>query len=397
MTWQNKLEKIKRWANIWLSQFRVLCIKNQRPQNTVSGKIVVIKIDAIGDFLIWLDSASQYRECYPNYNITLICNTACEEIAEHTGFFDRIIAIKNKKFEADNSYKKEVLRILQKQNCNVLLQPAYSRTVDMDILACSIPADEKIGFVADESRENLSRYLTFGWVRKRLDKIYDKLIPSGEEDLMELERNARFIRGLGHDFMAGYPTLLPSCIEEGILPEKPYAVLFPGASSEKKMWPIERFAKVGKYLIKQKDWDIYLCGSNEEAYLYERFIKAMGHSAQKDRVHNYFGKTSLLELAEVIRHAKLFVGNDTSGIHFAAAVNTKGICILGEFAYGRFLPYRCERDCAGHEPIIVCHAGMSCAGCAHGTMTQACKKHLLTTGRHLCIENVSVKQVIEQI
>ena len=103
MTWQNKLEKIKRWANIWLSQFRVLCIKNQRPQNTVSGKIVVIKIDAIGDFLIWLDSASQYRECYPNYNITLICNTACEEIAEHTGFFDRIIAIKNKKCEADNS------------------------------------------------------------------------------------------------------------------------------------------------------------------------------------------------------------------------------------------------------------------------------------------------------
>lgn len=397
MIWRNKTEKIRRWANIWISQFRVVGLKNQRPSDDSDDGVAVIKMDAIGDFLIWLDSAAQYRKIYPDHKITLICNTVCGELAEHTGFFDHIIAIQSRKFETDNGYKKEILRMLEKQCYQVLLQPAYSRTVDMDLLAYHIPAREKIGFEADESRENLSRYLTFQRIRRRLDAAYDKLIPSGPENLMELERNAWFIRGLGYDFQAGYPFLTVSKVKTGIIPIKPYAVIFPGASSEKKMWPIERFAQVGEYIISKKDMDIYLCGGKAEAYLYNDFIKSMKQDALIGRVHDYFGKTTLLELAEVIRNAKLLISNDTSGIHFAAAVNTKGICIFGEFAYGRFLPYYCERDCSGHEPIIVCHAGMSCAGCAHGSITKNCREHLLMTGRHLCIENVTVEQVIEKI
>lgn len=397
MAWRNKTEKIRRWANIWISQFRVVGLKNQRPSSDSNNGVAVIKIDAIGDFLIWLDSASQYRKIYPKQQITLICNTVCEELAEHTGFFDHVIAIQSRKFESDNQYKKEILGMLEKQCYQILLQPAYSRTVDMDILAYHIPAKEKIGFVADESRENLSRYLTFSSIRRRLDAAYDKLIPSGQENLMELERNARFIRGLGHDFQAGYPFLPASEVNPDIIPSKPYVVIFPGASSEKKMWPIERFAEVGEYIISKKDMDIYLCGSKSEAYLYNDFVKSVKQGASTGRVHDYFGKTTLLELAEVIRNAELLISNDTSGIHFAAAVNTKGICVFGEFAYGRFLPYCCERDCSGHEPVIVCHAGMSCTGCAHGAITKNCREHLLKTGRHLCIEKVSVEQVIESV
>lgn len=93
----------------------------------------------------------------------------------------------------------------------------------------------------------------------------------------------------------------------------------------------------------------------------------------------------------------MLVGNDTSGIHFAAAVNTKGVCIFGEFAYGRFLPYRCERDCKGHEPIIVCSAKKDCAGCAYEKITAACKEHLLKTGRYQCVDEVSVEQVIQAL
>lgn len=393
MKWQNKIKKIGRWVNIWLSQFQIKRLENQRPIGNIEDSIVVIKMDAIGDFLIWLDSAAQYREIYRNHRIVLICNTICEEIARHTDFFDDIIAIQSKKFESDNRYKKEIWKMLQKQSFKILLQPAYSRTVDMDLLACHIPAKEKIAFVADESRENLSRFLTFREIRQKLDAVYDKLIPPGEEGLMELERNANFIRGLGRVYKVGYPALSVYEVKEGVIPQKPYVVIFPGASSEKKMWPIERFAEVGEYIILEKNMDIYLCGSGAELHLYQAFVDSMKKDKCKERVYNCFGKTTLLELAEIIRHAELIISNDTSGIHFAAAVDTKGICILGEFAYGRFLPYCCEQECKDHNPIIVCHAGMPCAGCAHGSITSECKEHLIKTGRHLCIENISVEQI----
>lgn len=405
MAWRDTWEKASRWMNIWMSQFRIVFLKNRRPAGQGANGIAVIKIDAIGDFLIWLDSASQYRKLYPEQEITLVCNTACAEIAGKTGFFDAVIPVQSRRFESDNRYKKEIWDSFRDKHYHTLLQTAYSRTIDMDLLAMNIPAEEKIAFVADESRVNLSRYMALRSIRKKLDDVYDRLIPSGGEDLMELERNAVFIRGLGQDFQAGYPSLPQMQVQQGVIPPRPYVVIFPGASSGKKMWPIERYAKVGAYIVSEKGMDVYLCGGANEAYLYRQFVEALeaarGHdmeqSRYRDRVHDLFGKTTLPELAEIIRNADLFVGNDTSGIHFAAAVNTRGICIFGEFAYGRFLPYRCERSCEDHEPVIVCSAQKDCAGCAYGTITAECKEHLLRTGRYQCMDEVSVEQVLREI
>lgn len=397
MAWQDAWKKGRRWLNIWMSQFRIAGLKNLRPAFHDVHGIVVIKIDAIGDFLIWLDSASQFRKIYPGQAITLVCNAACVEIAGNTGFFDEIIPVQGRRFESDNRYKKEIWDCFRDRGFQVLLQPAYSRTVDMDLLAMNIPAAEKIAFVADESRVNLSRYMALKTIRRKMDGIYDRLIPSGGENLMELERNAVFIRGLGYDFRAGYPSLPQMNVRQGVIPPAPYAVIFPGASSGKKMWPVERYAGVGEYIISEKDMDIYLCGGANESYLYGQLVGAMKCDSHRQRVHDLFGKTSLPELAEVIRNASLLVGNDTSGIHFAAAVNTRGICIFGEFAYGRFLPYRCERDCSGHEPVIVCSAKKDCAGCAYGAITRECRDHLIRTGRYQCMDEVSVEQVLREI
>lgn len=397
MAWRNTWEKAKRWMNIWFSQFRAAGLKNLRPVLGEAQGIVVIKIDAIGDFLIWLDSASQYREIYPGQIITLVCNTVCAEIAGNTGFFDAIIPVQSRRLESDNRYKKEIWHSFRNKRFHTLLQTVYSRTIDMDLLAMNIPAKEKIAFVADESRMNLSRYIALRSIRQKLDNVYDRLIPSGGDNLMELERNAVFVRGLGYDFQSGYPWLPQTEVRKGVIPQKPYAVIFPGGSSGKKMWPIDRYAQVGEAIISEKGMDIYLCGGENEAYLYGQFVDAMEHALYRDRVHDLFGKTTLPELAEVIRNASLLVGNDTSGIHFAAAVNTKGICIFGEFAYGRFLPYQCERDCEEHEPVIVCSAKKSCAGCANGSITPACKEHLIRTGRYQCIDEVRVEQVLKEI
>ena len=396
---RGKIDKLRRWANIWLSQFKVLKMENARPLNTDNNAVVLIKMDAIGDFIIWLDSAAEYRRIYNGKKLTLVCNSVCEDIAKHVQLFDEIISVNSRKFEADNKYKETILNQVRNMNFDILLQTEFSRTLDMDILACNIPASKKIAFVADDSRMNLSRYITFKKIKKRLDAVYDLLIPSGKKRMMELERNAEFVRGLGYEFQAGFSEL-PRLknISNDIVPQAQYVVIFPGGSAKKKMWPIGRYAQIGEYIVNEKNTDIYLCGSKNEEYLYDDFMKCVSDSSVRARIHNYFGKTSLLELAEVIRNAKLLISNDTSGIHFAAAVDTKGICLYGEFDYGRFLPYKCERDCSQHNPIIICSAGMDCAGCSgKGGITKECRKNLSKTGRYLCIENIQINQVTDSI
>ena len=96
----------------------------------------------------------------------------------------------------------------------------------------------------------------------------------------------------------------------------------------------EGFAQVADYVCERTGWTAYLCGSKSEKPLYEAFA---ADKKEKTKSVDYFGSTSLIELAEVIRHARFVISNDTSGIHFAAAVNTPSVCIMGEYNFGRFL------------------------------------------------------------
>lgn len=389
-----KISKLARWANIWCSQFEAARAVNLRcGANT--GNVLVIKIDAIGDFIIWLDSAKELKSLYPDKRIWLMCGGACADIARATGYFDEIITLNIRKFEGDNQYRKEMLKEFEQYSFDVLIQTAYSRTVHMDLLAASIAADKKIGLVCDETRTNLSRYITTKHNAQRLDNIYDQLIPVSGEWLMEVKRNAELIRGLGKtEFKSSMPVLQPYDVNPEIIPKKPYYVLFPGASTPKKMWNIEKFARVADHIYEKKAWAAYVCGAKEEQYLYDEMIK---HCGKDTKVENYLGKTSLMELSEVIRNAKLVVSNDTSGIHFAAAVDTPSVCILGEYNYGRFLPYDYDDHDCKRSPMIICHKDMPCKKCAVGKMTAECRACMASTGRYLCVDKVQAEEVMEAV
>lgn len=52
------------------------------------------------------------------------------------------------------------------------------------------------------------------------------------------------------------------------------------------------------------------------------------------------GQTSLMELAEVIHRATLYVGADSGPAHLANAAGTPGVIVLGHFrSFQRYLPY----------------------------------------------------------
>lgn len=58
------------------------------------------------------------------------------------------------------------------------------------------------------------------------------------------------------------------------------------------------------------------------------------------RYVNLCGKLSLLETAEVIRRAKLFIGVDSGPAHLANAVGTYGIILIGHYrAFCNYMPY----------------------------------------------------------
>jgi len=55
--------------------------------------VLLVRLDAIGDFILWLDSAKEYRRLYPGEKITLYANSAWSDLAKLLPYWDRVVPV----------------------------------------------------------------------------------------------------------------------------------------------------------------------------------------------------------------------------------------------------------------------------------------------------------------
>ncbi len=322
------INKIKTGIKIILFLIFVILFKGKKAVNV---DILIIRMDAIGDAILWLKTAKYYKEFYPNKRITLICNVIWKDIAIETNFFDEVIPIEVNRFEKDLLYRIKFLRKVKKVKYDKIISPVYSRTFfGSDWLLRSISSKEKIGSIGNNS--NISKRL-----KKISDKWYTKLIEAQNVDMFELRRNFEFISNLfgvdinsrlndlGIDFDKYTPKELIN---------KEYCVIFLGASTLRRAYPIEKIIDLVQTV--PQDMNIVLSGSKTEEELSNSFIENyLGNHS----IINFTGKTNLIESFSIIKNAKFLIGNETASVHMATAVKTPSLCFLGGGHFGRFMPY----------------------------------------------------------
>ena len=340
---------------------------------------LLVRLDLIGDFVLWLDAAQAYRSLYPGHHLTLVVNSACAELARTLPHWDQVIEINIHSLRNDYNYRLSTLIKLRWANFATAIQPTFSREFIGDLVVRSTNATNRIGYAGDSN--NISSTL-----KHTTDYWYTKLISNDLHQAMELGINAHFVRELGcRDFMSNVPvisktTTLTSTHQFTM----PYIVVAPGASWLPKTWPVYHFAALIKKLITQFDIQIVFCGAHHEQQISAEIIRLVG---QPLKVKDISGHTTLIELIEVIRNAKLLITNDSSPVHIAAATATPSICIVGGGHFGRFLPYLSEQSHPGPVPIIKSYE-MACFGCRW-----QCIHNVPTDQAVPCIANVSVQSV----
>ena len=345
--------------------------------------ILLIGPDGIGDFILWLDAAEKLRSLYPpdNYRVTLLANEIWADVAGQIPNWDEIWPLNQKKFLRNPVYRYRILKKIRDAGFETTIQPAYSRRFfveDAIIKACN--SEERIGFSGDNSKIE-------SWQKHISDRWYTRLIPATAEPLMELKRNAEFVQGLGiREVGANLPNLHIQDDNYHETAERFY-VIFIGAGSKKKMWPIEKFARLAGRIYEQTGWCGIVCGGPREATVGRR-LAGICSAPLKSAA----GETNLSRLATLIKKAQFMVSNDTGSVHIAAAVGTPVICILGGGHYGRFLPYQVEKTTIRPLPITVSHK-MDCFGCNWKCVYAKEAKDAAMP----CVARISVSQVWEEI
>ena len=341
--------------------------------------VMLIRLDLLGDFVIWLDAAKEFRQLFPNSKITLYANSTWLDLARDLPYWDEVVGIDVPRLRSDPIYRLTSLLKIRRRGFCAAIQTTYSREYIGDLLVRASNASARIGHFGDTNNINPEK-------KEISDAWYSKLIVSKPSSKTEYEFNGDFIRGLGRtDFLSQasrinkYWTLSPS-----LSFKEPYCIIFPGASWAHKIWPATNFALLADLLSSQYGLKILVCGTASEQSICELVV-----GTAKTPVINLAGKTPLTMMVQLIRQSALVVANDSASVHIAAAVCTPAVCVLGGGHFGRFLPYSNASQSEAPLPVSV-YEPMPCYGCRW-----KCHYPLASAQAVPCIENVSVERVIQ--
>ena len=108
---------------------------------------------------------------------------------------------------------------------------------------------------------------------------------------------------------------------------KPIIAISPGAKSGIKKWTKEGFAELTNRLIEELDAQVLFVGDGSDS----RLIKDIMLPALpvKNGAMDFSGKTTLCQLAALLKRCDLLITNDSAPLHMAEAVGTKVLAIFG--------------------------------------------------------------------
>ena len=148
-----------------------------------------------------------------------------------------------------------------------------------------------------------------------------------------------------------------------------YVVIHPGSIMGTKRWQAERFAEVAKSVSARGFTIVVTAGSGEES-----FASAVAREVEGTVI--LLGLT-IPELAELIRGAHLYIGNDSGPMHLATAVGTPVVGVWGSSDSRRWRPWS--------NTHRVVQNPFECNPCPG--------YRCLVADSPLCIESVTVEQV----
>jgi heptosyltransferase III len=153
--------------------------------------------------------------------------------------------------------------------------------------------------------------------------------------------------------------------------------LAPGSKRPTTKWPIERFAELGKRLLKDfEKLNILILGGKEDIETGEKLSVEWGN-----RAHNLAGRLSVYGSAAALKNCLAFVGNDTGTMHLAGILRKPCVAIFSARNYpGQWEPY-------GNNHLIL----------RHKTECSGCRLDVCNTHGYKCLFSISVDEVFSAV
>jgi heptosyltransferase I len=363
-------------------------------------RILLIKLSAVGDVVHTFPVLNRLRRHFPTARIDWVVKPAIAELIRHHSAIDKVVLYadhaSSHPWQSAWAAAAAARRLIKE-----LRSAHYDLVIDLQgqirtaILALASGAPLRIGFdrprsqvwqASERQLPRLARKHAWQGAREGSWLAYTHRLAIPTLDMHAVDRYLRFgsMLGLtedGVDFSFAIPedsvARADHLINEhlGGHGNSGLAAIAPGTVWETKHWSSEGFAQVARHLMR-KNFAVALIGSNRERAICTQVANMAPGSV------NLAGKTSLSELAAVVRRATICVTNDSGPMHLAVALDRPVVSIFGPTDSLWIGPYR--------RPGSVVSAAIPCSPCYLRQLSSC-------SHRHACMHRVSAGAVIDRI
>lgn len=316
---------------------------------------LILKPSSLGDVIHAFPAVSALVRAYPGANIDWLIHPAFAELTAYLPAVRRNIFFERKKLGKISSFFPAFSQLRSE-----IRKKPYDAVIDLQGLTRSAAigrmARSKVFAGSDSPREfpaavfyNRKLHAPTGIhaVERNNAMIADFLQRDDLDFPFQMEPVSRFV-GQADEILR----------QTGV-DGKPYAVIAPGARWKTKQWPTSFFADVMNRIgEKHPDLCFLIAGSGSDSVMAAEILQLA-----KVPCYDLCGKTSLGELVEVTRKAKLFFCNDSGPMHIAAALNIPVLTMFGPTSPVLTGPYS-KKNCI-LQPTLPCISCMMryCSTC----------------------------------
>ncbi|MBU1045281.1 MAG: lipopolysaccharide heptosyltransferase II [Candidatus Omnitrophica bacterium] len=326
-------------------------------------RILIIKLGALGDVILISVALKAIRAKFPDAYISLLIKSEFKSIVQRCPYLDNLIVLKKNGWA---HIFKQVFKI--KKN-------------DFDI---SI----------DFQNNNLSHFISFaagikqrfGFRNKKLGFLLNEATAFTKPDCDPITHQFKMLKRL--DIVQPKDMCLEIWIaqrdkeqidiflkDNWFNENQPLIGINPFASQrwETKSWDIESYAKLADRLSNKYHARIVFTGTANDRMKIKQII-----ALTSCKPINAAGKTSIVELAALIKRCSVFVSVDSAPLHISAAVNTPFVALFGPTDPVRHLPYS--------EKFVLIWKDLECGPC-----------YSAKCFRKSCMRDITIDEVFEAV
>jgi len=279
-------------------------------------RILIARTDRIGDVLLSTPLIKALRDKYPQAYIAMMVSPYARDIVEGNPYLDKVIIYDKERLHKSWLNSLKFARGLKRKKFDLAFILHPTNRVHLVSFLAGIPKrvgyDRKLGFLLTDRIKHTKQLGEKHELEYNLDLLrYLGIEPQDKNLYMPIKpESEKWVRELFR--------------QEGIHEADKLLAIHPAASCPSKIWSAERFAQAADKLAQKYGFKILVIAGPKDLKTAEVLVKHL-----RSGVINLAGKTSVSQLASLLKRCALFISNDSGPVHIACAIGTPVISIFG--------------------------------------------------------------------